>query len=227
MTERTFDRIPSPPHIGLAIFNIAPVVAGLAPRSYTWGCTTVLDQKRAGYCVGFGWEEEAASKPVVVPNVTNASGIRHFKLARTKYDARPLDSDDTDDGTYVLAGAKAAQELGQLGEYRWATNLEDGLVALGHNGPIVMGTVWKSGMMETDSDGYIHATGIDEGGHCYILRGRQVKKGRSLLQQTWGPQWGGTEYGPGTAWIADDDLGIVYEDDGECCVPMRRLKPAA
>lgn len=222
MTDRVLDRVPSPPHVGLRTFNIADQVAGLTPRSYTWGCNVHLDQGRAGYCVGFGWSGEAAAKPVVVPGVTNARAIALFKLARSKYDDRPLDGDDTNDGTYVLAGAKAAQELGQLGEYRWATNLQDGLTALSRKGPVVLGIPWMTGMMRTDSAGFIHATGGDEGGHCILARGYHLPKRRVLLHQSWGTDWGGTPYGPGTCFISEDDLGDLIGRQGEMCVPTVR-----
>lgn len=222
---RVLDRVPSPVHIGLRTFNVDSVIDALMPRSYTWGSTVLLDQGSAGYCVGFGWAAEAAARPVVVRGVNNEYAINVFKLARSKYDDRPLDSDDTNDGTTVLAGAKAAQEKSQLGEYRWATNIRDAMTALTYTGPVVFGIPWMTGMMRADANGFIHATGVDEGGHCILARGYNVGKNRTLLQQSWGDDWGGTSYGPGTCFIDTDELGELLSRDGECCVPMKRLMP--
>ena len=35
------------------------------PRSYTWDCDTNLNQGNEGACVGFGWAQEAAARPVL------------------------------------------------------------------------------------------------------------------------------------------------------------------
>ena len=154
MTSRTFNRVPSPPSRS-AEFNVRGISRINRPRNYTWPLDAHLDQGDAGYCVGFAFEHEAAAMPVVVADASHEGARRLFKLARTEYDDRPLDGDDTDDGTYILAGAKASQKLGRIGEYRWALSVPDALIAISRTGPAVFGITWKSGMMETDPDGWI------------------------------------------------------------------------
>src|SRR5215207_11165460 len=67
MVERVFDRIPSKPDpIRQVRYVMAPLVAGLAPRSYTWRVPYTLDQGREGACVAHGVTHEALARPVVV-----------------------------------------------------------------------------------------------------------------------------------------------------------------
>ena len=245
MSSRTFNRIPFfDPHS--RNYNVRAIADKTRPRNYTWPVFSNLDQKDEGYCVGFSWEQEAAAKPVVMASASNAGARALFKLARTKYDQRPLDGDDTDDGTYVLAGAKASQELGRIGEYRWAFTVLDALVAISRTGPAVLGVTWYGGMMDTDENGWIHADGAYFGGHAILARGVKIvwKAGTKIwnklssswwdfvdldesylvLHNSWGAGWGGTEHGPGTAKLSVRDFAKLMADDGECCVPVTRFK---
>lgn len=245
MTRRTFNRIPffDPRSRD---FDVRTVADRSRPRNYTWPVSVNLDQGEAGYCVGFSWEHEGAAMPMVLEGASNAGAIELFKLARTKHDTRPLDGDDTDDGTYVLAGAKASQELGRIGEYRWAFTVQDALIAISRTGPAVLGITWKGDMMETDPNGFIHFSGYDAGGHAILARGVKIvwkagtmiwgRLGRAwwdhvdldqsyiVLHNSWGPFWGGTKHGLGTAKLSVRDFMLAMADNGECCVPVTRTK---
>lgn len=242
-TRRVFNRIPSPPSQS-HLYNVRAVTDRTRPRNYTWPLKISLNQGNAGYCVGFAWEHEGGALPKAVKGISNAGAISLFKIARRSYDDRPLDNDDTDDGTYVLAGAKAAKQLGRLLEYRWATNVIDALVAISRIGPAVLGLEWRAGMMDTDHNGFIHATGEVVGGHAILARGVKIvwKAGTKLwnrlgsdwwsyvdldksylvLHNSWGPLWGGTEHGPGTAKLSVRDFAMLLGRDGEVCIPTMR-----
>ena len=212
MTDRTFDRLPSfdPKSKN---YPIRALLTPTTPRSYTWGCTQVLNQGAEGACVGFGWAGELQAKPVVVP-VTNDRARQIY------HEAQQLDEwpGENYEGTSVLAGAKVLQKHGFLSEYRWAFSLDDALIALGYHGPIVTGFTWKSGMMEPDSEGYIHYTGDDVGGHCTFWRAVNVRRRGLLVQNSWDLDWGMN----GCAHMSWDDFGLAMENGGEVCVPVRR-----
>lgn len=218
--ERVLDRIPSFDPAS-KMFNIRALLTTDSPRSYTWGCTTNLDQGQEGACVGFGWSHEAAAKPRLW-NVTNISAHNLYKKAQT-LDEWPGENYE---GTSVLAGAKASQQVGYIGEYRWAFSTPDALAAISRHGPGVIGIWWKSGMWRPDLGGYIRYTGTKEGGHCILVRGVSVRRGVVLLHNSWGPGWGGTQWGPGTALMTWDDFSAALQDEGECCIPVVRKKAA-
>ncbi|QBQ74839.1 hypothetical protein [Caudovirales GX15bay] len=194
-------------------FPIRTLLEAKQPRGYTWSCKTVLDQRNEGACVGFSVAHEIAARPKV--SIANAA-LAHRIYVR----ARELDEWPGEDyeGTSVLGGMKAALEAGYFGEYRWAFGLDDLVLALGYKGPAVLGVVWRRGMMEPDSAGYLHNHGDILGGHAILARGVSVKKQYVLLHNSWGPDWGNN----GTAKVSFDDLEALLDDDGEACIPVQR-----
>lgn len=215
--ERTLDRRVSFDERSRA-YDVRALLDRTEPRSYTWGLPqTVLDQGPDGACVGFSWAHELACRPYVRPaDYLMAMGLyRHAQLL----DQWPGEAYE---GTSVLAGAKAAREAGHLSEFRWAFSLRDALAAISRTGPAVVGAWWWSGMFRPDSSGFIHPTGYREGGHAVVVRGVNVRRRLVTVQNSWGPRWGGTEWGPGTALLSWDDFGTILADDGECCIPVER-----
>lgn len=204
-------------------YPIRTLVAAQTPRSYTWSLKTRLDQGQEGACVGFSWSQELAASPVVVSGITNESA-RQVYFSAQRLDDYPggayPDATPFYEGTDVLAGAKAVEALGKLTEYRWAFNLNDVILAVGHQGPGVFGTNWYSGSMDTDSKGFIHATGEIVGGHAICVRGVNVSKKYFTLANSWGTSWGKG----GDCYISFDDFEKLLLDSGEFCIPVGRKK---
>lgn len=224
---RTFDRIPhfDPKNRS---FPIAPLVAARKPRSYSWA-EMQLDQGREGACVGFGWTMDAAARPVPVfgdPIRTHPDFVATQAIAFEVYHrAQQLDDwpGESYEGSSVLAGAKAGVERGWYGEYRWALGTpedraSDVMLAIGYNGPVVMGTNWYYDMMPSRSGDreYITPTGGVAGGHCYILTKVSIKRDAVWTPNSWG--------GDGQGWIRRTDLAILLANDGEACIPVTRRK---
>lgn len=212
MTDRTLDRIPQF-DIRSRGYSIRPLLTTNQPRSYTWGINVTLDQGTEGACVGFAWAHEHAAHPVIRPaSAELALSIYH---AAQKIDPWPGENYS---GTSVLAGAQVMQHNGALREYRWAFNTLDALTAISRHGPAVLGIGWREGMWDTDSNGYIHATGRIVGGHAILARGVNVKNKTVTLRNSWGPGWGRN----GDALLSWDDFDALLQDDGECCIPVLR-----
>lgn len=193
------------------------------PRGYTWRVPVVLDQGNEGACVGFAWSHELAARPRVVADVTSG-------FARIVYqDAQMIDpwpggsypgADPFYEGTSVLAGAKVLQGRGHFAEYRWATTMTELIGALGYEGPVVLGINWWTGMFTPDATGFLHPTGMIEGGHAILANRVSVREKFIGVHNSWGPGWGEN----GDAKIAFDDMEKLLVEDGEACVPVRRLK---
>lgn len=205
-----------------------PVDAPIYDKS--WPINIWLDQGNEGACVGFGFSHELAAEPVVVAGVTN-------DFARTLYRrARQLDEwpGEEYEGTSVLAGAKACQEIGDIEEYYWATSSKEVAQAISHLGPVVIGVNWHEGMENTDRDGFIWPVGAVRGGHCTFLR--EVTKVSIPLpdgsmfyfrgRNSWGPIWGLK----GEFLITERALQELVDAGGAFCVPVTRAdtgkKPA-
>lgn len=197
-------------------------------RSYTWR-HYVTDQGQQGACVGHACTQEAAARPSPVYGdpVRNPVAVTTLNDdARAVYRrAQQLDSwegeEPTYSGTSVLAGAQAGQERGWWSEYRWALGpgpdaaAQDVILALSYAGPVIMGTVWRSGMWRPNEKGYLRAIGNDEGGHAYLLVSYSAKRDAVWTPNSWG--------GAGQGWITRTDLVSLLAAGGEACIPIRRL----
>jgi hypothetical protein len=197
-------------------------------RTKKWRNGVILDQGREGACVGFGWTAEALSTPVAVDltRIKAEAPDDATEFAKHIYN-RAKQLDDTPgenyEGSSVLAGAKAMQELGLVKEYRWAFNIEDVIDALLTTGPVVLGIYWYEGMYEAP-DGILSVSGPLAGGHCITAVGFKLAKDSPtgedtiILQNSWGYSWGTW----GLAEIRVSELAALLKNDGEACVPYRR-----
>lgn len=185
-------------------------------------------------CVGFGWSHELSATPSVVPTLAPGALSIYNR-------AKQLDQWEGEnyDGTSVLAGAKAVSELRNnvgtpyISEYRWAFGLQDLLLSLAHNGPVVLGLNWFNNMFDTDANGYLHPTGGLAGGHCLLAIGVVIvsaityptsldeidlDKSYVVLHNSWGKDWGQA----GRAKVTLRDMAFLLSQEGEACVPMIR-----
>lgn len=212
-------------------YPIRELVGDQKPRSYSWACGVTLDQGNEGSCVGHGWEHSLAAKPVVIKGANHTHALKIYNLAKT------LDewAGENYEGTSVLAGAKAVQQMGFMSEYRWAFGIDDLLLALGHHGDAVLGLNWKEGMDHIDEKGFIHNTGNVRGGHCILARAVKIfkkdakaelalenidrDKSYVVLHNSWGAKWGDS----GDVKISVTDLAGLLSEDGEACIPVKRI----
>lgn len=215
-TDRRLDRVPEFDERSRN-FPIRTLVASKSPRSYTWGISKILDQGSEGACVGFGWTHELIAKPKPHPSLGD-------DYARFIYrSAQKIDEWAGEDyeGTSVLAGAKVIKDLGYMPEYRWAFSMDDGLKAIGHVGPAVLGLNWYEGMFNTDEQGFLHPSGGIAGGHCVTATGVSFRHKYVTGPNSWGANWGNK----GMWKLSFDDLARLLNERGDFCIPVvRKLK---
>lgn len=244
MPERKLDWRNPRPDLRNTQFPIRSLLQVAADRSRAkaWAGPYVrLDQGREGACVGFGWTTELMSTPVRVrppgysvsssgTEAANqfASGIYHAAQAIDEWPGEDYD------GTSVLAGAKIVRSRGFIEGYRWAFSIDDVVDSVILNGPVVIGVPWFESMYYTDDRGLVEVSGDLVGGHCLTLTGYYPTypgtNGKPVLR--WRNSWG-TSYGvDGDGFIRLSDLdalltGTPETGEGEACVPVGRLLPAA
>lgn len=197
-------------------FPARELVAGKKQRSYTWSCPIRLNQYSEGACVGFSIAHEAAARPVLVKGLTNQSARDLYKRAQ-QLDPWPGESPDYE-GTSVLAGIKAAQEIRWYKEYRWCFGSEDLILSVGYKGPCVLGVNWYSDMFFPDDDGFIKVAGQVEGGHAILCNQVNIKGQYFGLVNSWGFNWGIE----GRCRISFKDMERLLYERGEACVPVKR-----
>lgn len=197
---------------------IRAAVVGAQLRGYGWSVRHWLDQHQEGACVSFAWHHEALALP---KRAKFADDDEATLRARERYRVmQTMDEWPGEDyeGTSVLAGAKVMQSLGYFTEYRWAFTLTDLLLAVGYEGPVVMGTDWYEGMYRPDSQGYLHPEGEVVGGHAWLISSVSMHYKRVTMWNSWGADWGMN----GRAYLDFADLEKLLLSGGECCVPANR-----
>ena len=229
-------------------YGVMAVIEHLWPRSWSWRCYSHLDQGQEGACVEYAWVHEMLSSPVAVERRIGEAivALHAIYWPAQRNDPWPGGSypgaQPRYEGTSVLAGAKRARALGYIDGYRWAFGIQQTIMAIAWEGPVVFGLVWREQMFTPDANGWIRAAGADVGGHS--LLGKAVRlvwlKGTTTAQKR-SPQWyghldldrsyvtlhqsWGEDHGlGGDVRISVRDLAELLTHDGEVCVPVGRRR---
>lgn len=120
------------------------------------------------------------------------------------------------EGTSVRAGAKVLLDWGYLEQYLWAWDIDSIINAVLYSGPVIVGTNWYSGMYNTDSKGYIHASGRLMGGHAYDINGVNTKSEFFRIKNSWSRVWGNN----GRAKISFTDMERLINEYGEALLAV-------
>lgn len=192
-------------------------------RTRRWLPGTTLDQGTEGACVGFSMAHRLAAQPIMQKNMTDAFAQKIYRRAR-QLDQWPGENYD---GTSVIAGVKAAKELGYVAEYRWigagsGTPIEDVMDTLTYIGPIVFGLAWSESMFDPRPSGLMEVdTSRIAGGHAicapalYLrskLKGEPGTMDLVGFQNSWGRDWG---VRGGMCYMKLEDVERLLELDGE------------
>lgn len=216
--KRVFDFTPNPTKIvkepsGLLRAVLAP---SIKPRSMKWDCQLYLDQYDEGACTGFAFTHFMATAPYPRPLDQITSPHARWIYRRGK----ELDEWPGEDyeGTSTFGASQAAIEQKWIKDPIWLHSEAEVCKHLSYIGPVVLGTRWYEGMMDT-LDGFVKIEGEALGGHCYLVNEYSVEKQTYNIHNSWGVNWGTF----GNAWIKQSDLARLINDGGEACAPTKVL----
>src|SRR5262245_45334597 len=198
------------------------------PTRKTWGISgTSLNQGQTGTCVGHAWRNFLRCAPVR----TEKSGPSPFDIYRSAVmldewtgndDEGTLPDGDPglDAGTSVRAGAKAVTAFGRLKSYLWAFALQPAVEWVLTKGPVVLGTDWWSSFQTPDREGIVQIKvgARVVGGHAFLWRGVDTKRGLALCTNSWSDDWGKS----GEFYIPFRDLERLIADNGEACTAVEK-----
>lgn len=193
-------------------------------------------QGATGTCVEHGWRHFCEMSPIMQRLPYKQFDFYRKIIQRDEW----IDNDHEatgpveglQSGTSVRAGGEQLRDDGLIQSYLWAHTVAEVRAWLLVVGPGVAGLPWLTGMMARDADGFVNATGQEEGGHCVAFkgwsdlirsRGKIVKRnGVRVRGVRFVQSWNAYDY----AWIAEDDLARLMTGYGEFCAPTEmRVKP--
>lgn len=184
----------------------------------------ILDQDGVGACVGFTCADilntskfyKSRRRPQGRRDYfENDSGFGFYSYA-TLLDEWPGEQWKPDDtGTTVTSGAEAMRKSGYIDRYEWAWDFGGFLAALERQ-PVMLGTLWTSGMDDPDSKGLIRPTGDLVGGHAFMAFGVNYVTERLRCRNHWTPEWGHE----GDFYLTFKDMEWLIGEQGEVVVPI-------
>lgn len=197
-------------------FDLEQPVLYRMRRKYVW-----LDQGQTSACTGFGAAAVLSMSPYRKSPITNAIGQQIYAGAK-RWDEW---AGENYDGSSALGAMSfLLHRSTYLREYWHCLKPTELAHAVSLRTAVEVGTDWLSGMWEPDSNGYVHATGTNEGGHAYAIAGVDPVRHRYRIDNSWGSGWGRG----GSAYIAMDELhDLVFNRNGEAIMPRKRLTGGA
>lgn len=200
-------RKPSPPDerdFKLSAYLPATIDEAAAATDWT-NNEPVLDQMQTNHCVGGAGAQWGNTLPID-DKYANAD------LHLIYYEACAAGGyPNTENGATVRDLAKALKTRGRLNTYAFAASVDEAIAWIQAKGPIVFGTVWKTGMFKPDASGLIHPKGRVAGGHAYIGVGYDPATTRIKFMNDWGKDWGVN----GRFYMLKADFVKVFAKQGE------------
>lgn len=173
--------------------------------------------QRVGSCTGnalAGWFNSRPSRPAAAPVLNEEDAERFYSWATHCDRIRGVWPPD-DTGSTGPAVCKGARRNGFLTGWTHAFGVDHLLDAL-QLGPVMVGTVWLSGMFTPDSRGVVVPAGDVVGGHEYLADEYVPDAGLIGFQQSWGPGWGVD----GRWYMRVADVAALLADGGDVTVPV-------
>jgi hypothetical protein len=122
----------------------------------------------------------------------------------------------------LRSGCRVLQRLGIITAYAWTYDVSEIVRWLSASrGGLVLGIDWYAAMSRPDQVGLIRAWGRPLGGRAIYAWGYDHVSDTVLLQNSWGPHWGGWSTRPGRrdfkgcARLPASDLSKLLADNGE------------
>jgi len=124
-------------------------------------------------------------------------------------------------GTSVRALMKALTARGRMKSYVWEFELQPAIEWVLTMGTVVLGTNWYPKMFTPDKNGLVTLGPpgvLPVGGHAYLWRGVDTKRGLATCSNSWGDGWGRS----GDFTISLRDLERLIHEQGECAAAVEK-----
>jgi hypothetical protein len=163
-----------------------------------------LDQDDTNHCCGYSMANFCINIPVHA-DYTNDDGHKFYYICK-EIDGEPKD----EEGSTIRSVAKALKQVDRIGTYAFAPDLASIKWWLLNRSPVIIGTIWTTGMFEPDENNIIYPSGDVVGGHAYLIN--EWRKDNYIgIQNSWGTRWGKN----GKAYISASNFEKIFRSGGE------------
>ena len=134
-------------------------------------------------------------------------------------------------GSSGTGAAKALDKRGLLVDppgYLWADKVEDGTLWVLTRSPVLLGCNWYDTMETPTPEGFVKIgpRAVVVGGHEFIWRGVDVKRGVDWFVNSWGPKWNAhakdKSVPPGHFMMDHETVARLFREDGDVVSPIER-----
>ena len=215
--KREFGRIQSPfDGRDLIIKQGLQLSIGAQVESKEWPVQIILDQGSTPHCGGFTMAGFGNCAPVM-DKLYDQAGHDFY------YDCKVVEGDPgAETGVYTRSMAIVLKDKGMIPGYGWLLTIEDAKQWVLKFGPILVGTVWLSSMVDIfEPDGTMYVNGRAVGGHAYLMTGYDAKEDKFSFINSWGLEWGLD----GHFKIRASDFEKLIKAGGEMIAAIERTSP--
>lgn len=209
--------------------TLGPVAALKVPDNKTWAFSgQPLNQGETGTCVAHAMAHFIHAAPLEHKKFLNAFDLYRELVLLDEYADNDVEATRPDDelqmGSSGTGGMKALRARNLIESFLWAQRMEDAITWVLTRGPVAIGSNWYNTMFDPTKEGYLRigATAGIAGGHEWIIRGADKKRGLALMVNSWGPEWGsgtakwqGAKLRGGHALIDFDTLARLFHEEGD------------
>lgn len=207
----------NPPPKALGIFRV--IVRALGVRdSRNWRQWWYFNQGVLPACTAFGSGTYLAADPIR----PTMDYVRRLDCVQLYADIQAQDRKEGRfyaEGATTLAAMKVGQARGWWTGYQWSYDIDTLLKTVHDSKPVIVGTNYYESQFDRDSEGIarIRPNSPLAGGHFYVIRGYNPRRGLLTSSQTWGD---------GDYKYPVEDMARLLLEDGECVAPME-VKPVS
>lgn len=191
-----------------------------------------LDQDESGTCVAHAGAHAIHCGPISHRKFLDRWALYRLIVTLDEFPDNDHEANEPDNNKLVygssgLGGAKALEKMGLISEYKWALgDLNAAIAWVLTRGPVMVGTNWYSSMFTPTPEGLIKISpgSHNAGGHEYLWRGVDMRRGLAEIVNSWGPQWNAHATGrwgtarirPGHAVVPLEVLErLIVREDGD------------
>jgi len=181
-----------------------------------WPIQITLDQGSTPHCGGFAMAGFGNCAPVM-DKMYDDKGHDFYYLCKEVENEPGMEN-----GVYTSSMAKVLKAEGIIPGYGWLLSIEDAKQWVLKFGPILVGTVWMSSMVDIfETDGTMVVYGREVGGHAYLMTGYDRDTDKFSFINSWGIEWGLN----GHFKIRANDFERLLKAGGEMIAAVEKTSP--